>query len=181
MQDSICKESLTFAKVPRSMIRGGTRTWRIGGPLVCALAVITALAPATAFGQAAVDEYTLDIPGASGTNPGDPTAPTAAASGSGGGATGQGSGHGKDATASRSDLASGTSDAASDNLNLSSLQKGSGHSALPTSSRSAPEVVADSLTSSSMLPIVAALVLITGVGAWRLVRSRRSTLTGAPS
>jgi hypothetical protein len=149
---------------------------------VCALAVITALLPATAFGQAAVDEYTLDIPGASGTNPGDPTAPTAAASGSGGGATGQGSGgRGKEETASRSELASGTSDAASDNLNLSSLQKGSGHSALPTSSRSAPEVVADSLTSSSMLPIVAALVLITGVGAWRLVRSRRSGLTGVPS
>jgi hypothetical protein len=148
---------------------------------VCALAVITALLPATAFGQAAVDEYTLDIPGASGTNPGDPTAPTAAASGSGGGAAGNGAHGGKGETTSRSELASGTSDAASDNLNLSSLQEGSGHAALPTSSRSAPEVVADSLTNSSMLPIIAALVLITGVGAWRLVRHKRNTLSGVPS
>lgn len=179
-----CKQSLTFANVPRSMIRGGIRSWRIGGPLLCVLAALAVAAPATAFGQAAVDEYTLDIPGSPGTNPSDPTAPTSAtAAGSGKGANGEGSGNHNAAAgaAGAAGLAAGLAGTASDRLNLSDLQKGSGHAALPTSSRSVPEVVADSVTNSSMLPIVGALVLITGLGAWRLVRARRRTLHGVPS
>src|SRR5262245_58868498 len=77
------------------MSRGGIRTRRIGGALVCAAAVTTALLPAAALGQSAVDEYTLDIPGGTGTNPGDPTAPTGGAGGATAASTGAtGSAHG---------------------------------------------------------------------------------------
>jgi hypothetical protein len=48
---------------------------------------------------------------------------------------------------------------------------------LDTTSRSAPEVVADTLLDSAMLPVLAALVVITGIGAWRVLRSR-GTLSG---
>src|SRR5665809_51505 len=61
-----CKRSLTFANVPRSMIRGGLSSGRIARLLVCAFVALAALAPATASGQPAVDEYTLDIPQAGG-------------------------------------------------------------------------------------------------------------------
>jgi hypothetical protein len=44
--------------------------------------------------------------------------------------------------------------------------------------RSAPEVVADTLLDGPMLPLLAALVVITGIGAWRLLRHRH-TPTGA--
>jgi hypothetical protein len=164
------------------MIRTGVRSWRIGGPLLCVLAALAVAAPATAFGQAAVDEYTLDIPGSPGSNPSDPTAPTSAsAAGSSKGTNGEVSGNVENAAGVASGAAAGLAGTASDRLNLSDLQKGSGHAALPTTSRSVPEVVADSVTNTSMLPIVGALVLITGLGAWRLVRSKRNTLSGAPS
>ncbi len=156
---------------------------RIGGPLLCALAAVAVAAPATAVAQSAVDEYTLNIPGGSGTNPGDPTAPTSAsAAGNKGGGQGGKGGSGKGSGESGTGVTSGTTDStglAAAGVNLASLQEGSGQAALPTTSRSAPEVVADSLTNSAMLPILGALALITAGGLWRLLRTRRRTLTGA--
>jgi len=161
-----CKRSLTFAKVPRSVIRGGGSSKRIARLLVCALVAVSAAAPASAGAQSAVDEYTLDIPGA-GSGSGDPTSPTGGAPGAAGGA---GSGGLSPAEARERQLESRGLTAEQAHLQFASFHTGA--SALDTSSRSAPEVIADSLFDGAMLPILAVLALITGVGVWRVVRGR---------
>jgi hypothetical protein len=172
------------------MIRGGIRSGRIA-LLVCVSAALAA-APATAGAQSAQEEYQLDIPGGgSGSNPatpgGTPPAATAAGTGSGstetgngtdtGTATGTGTGSGSDAAGKHAgDKTKAEQRKADEDLALSETHAGEAK-ALDTSSRSAPEVVADTVLDSAMLPILAALVLITGVGAWRVLRGRR-TLSG---
>jgi hypothetical protein len=172
------------------MIRGGIRSGRIA-LLVCVSAALAA-APATAGAQSAQEEYQLDIPGGgSGSNPatpgGTPPAATAAGTGSGstetgngtdtGTSTGTGTGSGSDAAGNHAgDKTKAEQRKADEDLALSETHAGEAK-ALDTSSRSAPEVVADTVLDSAMLPILAALVLITGVGAWRVLRSRR-TLSG---
>jgi hypothetical protein len=172
------------------MIRGGIGSGRIA-LLVCVSAALAA-APATAGAQSAQEEYQLDIPGGgSGSNPatpgGTPPAATAAGTGSGstetgngtdtGTSTGTGTGSGSDAAGNHAgDKTKAEQRKADEDLALSETHAGEAK-ALDTSSRSAPEVVADTVLDSAMLPILAALVLITGVGAWRVLRSRR-TLSG---
>jgi hypothetical protein len=172
------------------MIRGGIRSGRIA-LLVCVSAALAA-APATAGAQSAQEEYQLDIPGGgSGSTPaspgGTPPAATAAGTGSGstetgngtdtGTATGTGTGTGSDAAGNHAgDKTKAEQRKADEDLALSETHAGEAK-ALDTSSRSAPEVVADTVLDSAMLPILAALVLITGVGAWRVLRGRR-TLSG---
>jgi hypothetical protein len=165
------------------MIRGGSRSGRIA-LLVCVSAALAA-APATAGAQSAQDEYQLDIPGGgSGSNPATPggTPPAATAAGTGSGSTetgtgtgaGTGTGSGSDAAGSHpGDKNDARQRKADEDLALSQTHDGKAN-ALDTNSRSAPEVVADTVLDSAMLPILAALVLITGVGAWRVLRSRRS-------
>lgn len=171
------------------MIRGGSRSGRIARVvgLVVALAVA---APAAAGAQSAVDEYSLDIPGGGGSDSGTPSsgAPSAGTTASGtpgdtssgsGGGTGiessSGGGGGNGADAGRAEQEKQSQGQASDELELGAIHDG-GSTGLDTSSRSAPEVVADTLLDGAMLPILAALVLITGFGAWRVLRSR-GTLT----
>ena len=170
------------------MIRGGRSLGRIGRVAVCALAALAVAVPATAGAQSpAVDEYTLDIPGGGGSQPDDPPPSGVEASGSsgggGGGATGDRSVQGGGAAGGDEGTAGQAQGGSGDGLRYDSLHEdvgGSGTSQpLETSSRSAPEVVADSLTDGGMLPLIAALVVITGVGAWRVLRHRR-TLTRAP-
>jgi hypothetical protein len=170
------------------MIRGGRSLGRIGRVAVCALAALAVAVPATAGAQSpAVDEYTLDIPGGGGSQPDDPPPSGVEASGSsgggGGGATGDRSVQGGGAAGGDEGTAGQAQRGSGDGLRYDSLHEdvgGSGTSQpLDTSSRSAPEVVADSLTDGGMLPLIAALVVITGVGAWRVLRHRR-TLTRAP-
>jgi len=157
------------------MIRGGSRSGRIA-LLVCVSAALAA-APATAGAQSAQDEYQLDIPGGgSGSNPATPggTPPAATAAGTGSGSTETGTGSGSDAAGSHpGDKNDAGQRKADEDLALSQTHDGKAN-ALDTNSRSAPEVVADTVLDSAMLPILAALVLITGVGAWRVLRSRRS-------
>jgi hypothetical protein len=178
------------------MIRGGSSLGRIGCLLVCALATLAATVPATAGAQSpAVDEYTLDIPGGGGgSQSGDPGSPpptgaeASGSSGGGGGATGDGNVDGGGGAGGGDEDAGGESRGGSGHSaryeNLQDDVGGSDGSSgttrpLDTSSRSAPEVVADSLTDGGMLPLIAALAVITGVGAWRVLRHRR-TLTRAP-
>jgi hypothetical protein len=170
------------------MIRGGIRSGRIA-LLVCVSAALAA-APATAGAQSAQEEYQLDIPGGgSGSTPaspgGTPPAATAAGTGSGSTETGTGTdtgtatgtGSGSDAAGNHAgDKTKAEQRKADEDLALSETHAGEAK-ALDTSSRSAPEVVADTVLDSAMLPILAALVLITGVGAWRVLRGRR-TLSG---
>jgi hypothetical protein len=172
------------------MIRGGIGSGRIA-LLVCVSAALAA-APATAGAQSAQEEYQLDIPGGgSGSNPATPggTPPAATAAGTGsastetgngtdtGTSTGTGTGSGSDAAGNHAgDKTKAEQRKADEDLALSETHAGEAK-ALDTSSRSAPEVVADTVLDSAMLPILAALVLITGVGAWRVLRGRR-TLSG---
>jgi hypothetical protein len=174
------------------MIRGGSRSGRIA-LLVCVSAALAA-APATAGAQSAQEEYQLDIPGGgSGSNPASPggTPPAATAAGTGSGSTetgtgtatgtdtgtGAGTGSGSDAAGNHAgDKTKAEQRKADEDLALGETHAGEAE-ALDTSSRSAPEVVADTVLDSAMLPILAALVLITGVGAWRVLRGRR-TLSG---
>jgi hypothetical protein len=170
------------------MIRGGSRSGRIA-LLVCVSAALAAT-PATAGAQSAQEEYQLDIPGGgSGSNPATPggTPPAATAAGTGSGSTetgtgtdtgtGAGTGSGSDAAGNHADDNTKAEQRKADkDLALGETHAGEAQ-ALDTSSRSAPEVVADTVLDSAMLPILAALVLITGVGAWRVLRSRR-TLSG---
>jgi hypothetical protein len=188
------------------MIRGGMSLGRIARLLACAFAALAAAVPATVSAQSpAVDEYTLDIPGGGGSQPDDPGSPPptgveASGSGGGGGATGDGSAGGGatgDRSAGGGAAAGGDEDAAGrgesqgasggeglryDNLHddvAGTDSSGGGTTGpLDTSSRSAPEVVADSLTDGGMLPLIAALAVITGLGVWRVLRHRR-TLTRA--
>jgi hypothetical protein len=168
------------------MIRGGSRTGRIARLLACVLAAL-AIAPAAAMAQSAVDEYTLDIPGGGGGGePADPGGSAGAAAagteGSSGGPSSTTGSGGGGADTSGSDASGAT--AQGEDLSLNPFHDGSGASGnisanapLDTSSRSAPEVVADTLFDGATLPILAALVLITGVGAWRVLR-QRGTLSG---
>lgn len=172
------------------MIRGGSRSGRIAYLLVGVSAALAAVVPTAASAQPAVDEYTLDIPGGGGG--GDSaggSAGVASARGGGAGGSGGAGGAGSSERGAESGgrgaegTASGGGGAVRGEEIDSSLD-GSGSTgaggSLDTSSRSAPEVVADTLFDSAMLPILVALVLITGVGAWRLVRHRR-TLSGHAS
>lgn len=159
------------------MVRG-RKLRRIALSVVCACAALAVAAPATASAQSGVDEYTLDIPGSGGSgssDQGSPPSAGAAGSGDGGGSTrgegaegGRGGGVGSEAAARGGDDAAGSGDSGASSANAPLP---------PTDSRSAPEVVADTLFDGAMLPLLGALVAITGVGAWRLVRHRR-TLTG---
>ena len=168
------------------MIRGGSRSGRIA-QVVGVVVALAVAAPAAAGAQSAVDEYSLDIPGGGGSDSGTPSsgAPSAGATASGtpsdissGGGTGvessSGGGGGNGADADRAEQEKQSQGQASDELEFGAIHDGS--TGLDTSSRSAPEVVADTLLDGAMLPILAALVLITGFGAWRVLRSR-GTLT----
>jgi hypothetical protein len=167
------------------MIRGGSSWGRIAPLLACVALALSVAAPATAWAQSAVDEYQLDIPGG-GSNPADPSPPPTGASasgeptgtaGTGGGGGGATAGNGDGARSNdAANLTPGghTASAGEDVNGIKDFHNGQ---ALDTSSRSAPEVVADTLFDSAMLPIIAVLVLITGAGAWRVLRGRR-TLSG---
>jgi hypothetical protein len=178
------------------MIRGGTSLGRIGRLLACALAALAATIPATAGAQSpAVDEYTLDIPGGGGSQTDDPGSPPptgaeasgASGGGGGGGVTGDGSVGGGGAAGGGEGTAGQGQGGSGDGVRYDNFHEDVGATGsssgsskpLDTSSRSAPEVVADSLTDGGMLPLIAALAVITGVGAWRVLRHRR-TLTRAP-
>jgi hypothetical protein len=176
------------------MIRGGSRSGRIACLLVGVSAALAAVVPTAASAQPAVDEYTLDIPGGGGAGGGGEDSPggsAGVASASGGGAGGTGGAGGAESSERGAEsaqggaegTASGGGGAARDEEIASSHDGGGSTGAggsLDTNSRSAPEVVADTLFDSAMLPILVALVLITGVGAWRLIRYRR-TLSGQAS
>jgi hypothetical protein len=171
------------------MIRGGSRTGRIARLLACTFAAL-AIAPAAAMAQSAVDEYTLDIPGGGGggdtANPGGSAGAGAAAAGTEGTSRGTSSTMGSGGGGGEGS-ASDTSGAGAqgEELSLNPFHDGSGgtsenisaNAPLDTSSRSAPEVVADTLFDGATLPILAALVLITAVGVWRVLR-QRGTLSG---
>jgi hypothetical protein len=182
------------------MIRCGGRSGRIARIGVCVVAAAAAAAPAAASAQSAVEEYSLDIPGGGGggagggaggggTDSGTPssgapatgataTAPSGDSSVGGGGVEPTSSGGGGDgAEAGKAKQEPRSQGRPSrDELEFGGIHDG-GSNALDTNSRSAPEVVADTLLDGAMLPILAALVLITGFGAWRVLRSR-GTLTG---
>jgi hypothetical protein len=194
-----CEQSQTFAKVPHSMIRRRGRSGRVARLLVCVSAALAAAVPAAASAQPAVDEYTLDIPGGGGGGGGasggsggdsaDPGASTGAGAGvasTGGDAGGGGGGGSSQSTESgAADTESGSGaggTAQGDEVegpkpSHDGTGSTSANGSLEPNSRSAPEVVADTLFDSAMLPILAALVLITGVGVWRVLRHRR-TLSG---
>ncbi|MGH2993434.1 MAG: hypothetical protein ACRDL1_07845 [Solirubrobacterales bacterium] len=150
--------------------------------LVCAFVALAVLAPATASSQPAVDEYTLDIPqaGGGGSDPTDPNAPSsgAGATAAGGGdGTGAGSGSGL-SPAEAAEAKERRQERREDgSVAFGELHDGKAQAQEDTSSRSFPEVIADTVTDGAMLPILAGLVLITGAGAWRVLRGRR-TLTG---
>jgi hypothetical protein len=172
------------------MIRGGSRSGRIARVVGVVMALAVA-APTAAGAQSAVEEYSLDIPGGGGgSDSGTPSSgvpsagttasgtPTDTSSGSGGGTgieSSAGGGGGNGADAGRAEQEKQSQGQASDELEFGAIHDG-GSTGLDTSSRSAPEVVADTLLDGAMLPILAALVLITGFGAWRVLRSR-GTLT----
>jgi hypothetical protein len=171
------------------MIRGGWGTRRIARLLVCACTALAAV-PAAASAQSAVDEYQLEIPGAGGSSPANPNEPpsTGASASSAGGADPTASGDSGSTAGGTAGGGDGKNDGTAadkrgdeqgENLGLdSSLHEDTGSAQpLDTSSRSAPEVVADTLLDSAMLPLLAVLALITGAGAWRLLRNRR-TLSG---
>ena len=167
------------------MIRGRTKFGRTARLLACAVSTVAIAAPATASAQPAVDEYSLDIPGAGGSEPVDPNDPGGAgavASGSGGGASASGGAGGSDAGTEGGQGdgegqgeggAAGSGESVKyDNFHEDEDGIGSTSKPLDTTSRSAPEVVADTLLDSAMLPVLAALVVITGIGAWRVLRGR---------
>ena len=161
------------------MVRGGSRSGRIACLLVGVSAALVAAAPA-ASAQPAVDEYTLDIPGGGGG--GDSAGSAGVASASGGGAGGgESSERGAESAQGGDEGTASGGGGAARGEEIDSSDDGSGSTgaggSLDTSSRSAPEVVADTLFDSAMLPILVALVLITGLGAWRVLRHRR-TLSG---
>jgi hypothetical protein len=181
------------------MIRGGRRSGRIARVVGVVVALAVA-APAAAGAQSAVDEYSLDLPGG-GTDSGDSGTPSSGTPSSGTPSAGAPSA-GATASGTPSDTSSegGTGiESSSGGDGGSAAEPGGakeeqhsqrqpndvlefagihddGSNALDTNSRSAPEVVADTLLDGPMLPILAALVLITGFGAWRVLRSR-GTLT----
>lgn len=171
------------------MIQGGCRRGRIGRVAACVVAAIALGAPAAASGQGAVDEYTLDLPeggGAGPVDPNNPPPPTETSSGTGAGSTTEA------AAGTAAGTAAGAQDPKADDpkaderkrkpepesvVSFAPFHEGVEPQNLDTTSRSAPEIVADALLDGAMLPILAALALITAAGAWRVLRSRR-TLTG---
>ena len=159
------------------MIRGRTSR-RIARLAACACLALAGAAPATVGAQSAVDEYTLDIPGGggSGSGQGSPPSSTAAsgpASGSARTAGGRSADKGTGPNAARNSDTGGSGD-----LDDGRSGTTSASSDARPDHRSAPEVVADTLLDDAMLPILAALALITGIGAWRVLRHRH-TPTGA--
>jgi len=178
------------------MIRGRTLR-RIAGVLACACVAGAGGAPTTVGAQSAVDEYTLDIPGGGASGSSDPGAPPSSPSGaapssgaaaaegsssaSGGVSEGSASAPGGGRSGSSGDVSGAKRDADTEAVgDFSKLHSGpSGFgAAVKPDPRSAPEVVADALLDDAMLPLLGALVLITGVGAWRVLRHHR-TLTRA--
>jgi hypothetical protein len=171
------------------MIRGGSRSGRIARVVGVVVALAVA-APAAAGAQSAVEEYSLDIPGGGGgTDSGTPPSGTPSSGTPSAGATasetpsdttsvggagvesGSGGDGGNGADASGAQEEGQSQQRPSDELDFSAIHDGVS-TALDTNSRSAPEVVADTLLDGAMLPILAALVLITGFGAWRVLRTR---------
>jgi hypothetical protein len=165
------------------MTRGGGTSGRVALGIAAALLAL----PSIAAAQSAVDEYTLDIPGGGGGSPsgnsgGPPAADTAgsgSASGSGGGHSGQdtrGSGAAADTAGGR---ARGDAGASAERAGAAGapFQDGTARTT-DADDRTAPEVVADTFLDGAMLPLLGALVVITGIGAWRLLRHRH-TPTGA--
>jgi hypothetical protein len=179
------------------MIRG-RRLRRIAG-VACACVACVAVAggaPTTAGAQSAVDEYTLDIPGGGGSGSGQNAPPPA-------GAAPSGAAPSEAAASGAASPSAGTSPSqpGSDSADVASARRGNGssgarnpdtpslefdefHSGVTPSAgkpdpRSALQVVADTLLDGPMLLLLGALVLITGVGAWRVFRHGR-TLSGAP-
>lgn len=164
------------------MIRAANRSGRIALIGVCVLGGLAVAAPTTVVAQPAVDEYSLDIPsGGSGSsdNSGTPStgasasgAPTSSGGSGGGGGGSQSGGGGNGGGADPSAPAGKETGARADEeLQLGETHDG-GSRALGTDSRSAPEVVADTLLDGAMWPLLAALVAITGFGAWRVLRGR---------
>jgi hypothetical protein len=168
------------------MIRG-RRSRRIARSLACVAAVFV-MVPASAGAQSAVDEYSLDIPGAGGGGGGGGHVDPGVAAGASGEPTGSETGSGVDTSGSGAASGSGGDGSGDGRDGENAGKRGDGKNvdgfdelhgnggrqatALDTSSRSAPEVIADSLFDGPMLPVLAALVLITGFGAWRVLRSR---------
>ena len=139
--------------------------------------------PSVAAAQSAVDEYTLDIPGGGGSASGNSGGPPAA--GTARSATASGSGGGNRAQDARGSAAADTAGGRA--RDAASGGAGGGGGGAPfdgsgrttdTDHRNAAEVVADTLLDDAMLPVLGALALITGIGAWRLLRHRH-TPTGA--
>jgi hypothetical protein len=174
------------------MIRGRSLR-RIAGLLACACVAVAGAAATTAGAQSAVDEYMLDIPGAGGSNTDQSTPPPtgaapsdAAASGAASGSAGaRGDQPGSESAAAGSAGGGNGSNEVRDRdtrqLEFDALHSGvvDASAAAQPDRRTAPEVVADTLLDGPMVPLLAALVVITGIGAWRVVRHHR-TLTGAP-
>ncbi|MGH2990388.1 MAG: hypothetical protein ACRDMA_11095, partial [Solirubrobacterales bacterium] len=143
------------------MIRGGSTSKRLSALLACALVALAAAVPATASAQSAVDEYTLDVPQAGGSDPSDPT--SSASGGAGGAAGTTASGGGGAAAAGGNGLAAAEARERrqerreerreDDNINFGDLHDGKTQAAdsLNTSSRSFPEVIADTATDGAML------------------------------
>jgi hypothetical protein len=160
--------------------RGGTSAGVALGIVVALLAL-----PSLAAAQSAVDEYTLDIPGGGGSPSGSSGPPAAGTAGSGS-ASGSGGAHSKQDTRGSGAAADTAGGRARGDAGASSERVGAGAAPFqdgtaPTTNphgRTAPEVVADTLLDGAMLPLLAALVVITGIGAWRLLRHRH-TPTGA--
>jgi hypothetical protein len=178
------------------MIRGRSLR-RIAG-VACACAAVAGWAPTTAGAQSAVDEYTLDIPGSGGSGSGQNAPPSAgaapsgaapsdaAASGAASGAAGTSPSHPGSEPGDVGSAGSGNGSSEARNPDTRRLEFDEFHSEVTGASsagnpdpRSAPQVIADTLLDGPMLLLLGALVLITGVGAWRVLRHRR-TLTGAP-
>jgi hypothetical protein len=176
------------------MIRGRSLR-RVAGLLACACVAVAGAAPTTAGAQSAVDEYTLDIPGAGGSSSGQGAPPSGAPTGaapsdvapSGAASASAGTGGGRPGSESAAGGSAGSGNGSSEarnrdarRLELYALHAGvvDANTAAQPARRSAPEVVADTLLDGAMLPLLAALVVITGIGAWRLLRHRH-TPTGA--
>jgi len=131
------------------------------------LAALAVTAPATAGAAPATDEYTLDLPSAGGSGSAPPPTPGGTVGAAGApGAKGAGqSGLEPGVTA-----AEAAESARARELRFDIFHRGG---ELAANGRPASAVVADSLLDTGMLPIVMALALITGAGAWRILRSRR--------
>jgi hypothetical protein len=165
--------------------RGGT-----SGGVAFGIAVALLALPSVAAAQSAVDEYTLDIPGGGGAQSGNSGGPPAAGTAGSGSASGSGGAHSGQDTRGSGAAADSAGGRAHGDASAGADRAGAGGGGAPfqggaaqttdVDDRTAPEVVADTLLDGPMVPLLAALVVITGIGAWRLLRHRH-TPTGAAS